>query len=163
VASERYEPDQTIAMLRRSYGAVDGLWFVMCEERLGRDAALELDDAVWKVMPKIQARKARELLGLTANTRDDLAQAIGLKFAAEGQEFEVSQTGERLEVRVTQCPWHDALAKSNRLHIAAQVARIICTNEAEGWAQEFGHEAAFDFESSKCGGGECCRFAFHQK
>jgi hypothetical protein len=155
-----HDPQQIIEMLRRSYGAVDGLWFVMCEQRLGFEAALALDDAVWQVMPKIQARKARKLLGLTGHSLDELAQAIGLKLAAEGQEFEVSQTAERLEVRVVQCPWYDALAKSDRLHLAGQVARIICTNEAQGWAREFGQQAEFDFEAGKCCGGDCCRFVF---
>jgi len=156
-----HDPQQMIAMLRRSYGAVDGLWFVMCEERLGFAAALELDDAVWQVMPKLQARKARELLGLEGNTLAELAQALGLKLAAEGHTFEVSQTPERLEVRVTQCPWHEALVKADRMHLATQIARIICTNEANGWAAEFGQRAEFDFATSKCGGGECCRFVFH--
>ena len=155
-----YDPLQLIEMLRRSYGAVDGLWFVVCEQRLGFAAALELDDDVWRVMPKLQARKARELLGLTGNALDELAQAIGLKLAAEGHVFEVSQTEERLEVRVDECPWHAALVKSDRMHLAAQVARIICTNEANGWAAEFGQQAEFDFEAGKCCGGECCRFVF---
>jgi len=162
-----YDAQAIIEMLRRSYGAVDGLWFVMCEERLGAEMALELDDAVWQVMPKIQARKAKELLGMGAMNRaatlEDLAEAIGLKFAAEGQQVEMSQTRERLEVRVTECPWYNALVKSDRLHVAAQVARIICTNEAEGWAREFGRQAEFDFAQSKCSGGECCRFVFQAK
>lgn len=158
-----YDSAQIIAMLRRSYGAVDGLWFVKCEERLGYAAALELDDEVWQVMPKLQARKARELLGLTGNTLDELGQALGLKFAAEGQQFEVHLTPERLEVRVTACPWHDVLVQSGRLHIAGDVARIICTNEARGWAAEFGQEAAFDFARTKCAGGDCCCFAFAAK
>jgi hypothetical protein len=155
-----HTPEQLIEMLRRSYGAVDGLWFVMCEERLGFETALELDDAVWQVMPKIQARKARQVLGLTGHTLDELARALGLKLAAEGHTFEVSQTAERLEVRVDECPWHDALAKSDRMHIATQVARVICTNEANGWATEFGQQAGFDFAAGKCCGGECCRFVF---
>jgi len=158
-----YNDAQMVEMLRRSYGAVDGLWFVMCEQRLGLQAALELDDAVWQVMPKLQARKAREILGLAANSLDALAQALGLKLAAEGHVFELSQTPERLEIRITQCPWYDALAKSDRLHLAAQVARTICTNEANGWAAEFGQAPEFDFAQSKCEGGECCRFVFVPK
>ena len=158
-----YEPEQMIEMLRRSYGAVDGLWFVMCEQRLGFEAALELDDDVWQVMPKIQARKARQVLGLAGSTLDELARALGLKLAAEGHTFEISQTPERLEVRVHECPWYDALAKSDRLHLARQIARVICTNEANGWAAEFGQQAEFDFEAGKCCGGECCRFVFRGK
>ena len=70
-----YDPQEIIAMLRRSYLAVDGLWFVMCEQRLGFQAALELDGDVWKVMPKIQARRAREVLGLAGNSAASFASA----------------------------------------------------------------------------------------
>jgi hypothetical protein len=155
-----YDSEQIIAMLRRSYGAVDGLWFVMCEQRLGFEAALDLDDAVWQVMPKLQARQARAVLGLEGESLDELAQALGLKLTAEGHQFEVSQTAERLEVRVLHCPWHEALVKSGRMQIAAQVAGVICANEARGWAAEFGQQAEFSADDSICCGGDCCRFVF---
>lgn len=155
-----YEPQAVIEMLRRSYGAVDGLWFVMCEKRLGFEAALELDDEVWRVMPKIQARKARGLLGLEGHTLEELARAMGLKLTAEGHEFEISQTPERMEVRINRCPWHEALVKAERMHIAADVARVVCQNEAQGWAAEFGQKGEFDFSEGICCGGGCCRFVF---
>lgn len=155
-----FSPEHVIAMLRRSYGAVDGLWFVMCEERLGFEAALELDDEVWQVMPKIQARKAREVLGLTGNSLADLAQALSLKLTAEGHEFEVQLEEERLEVRITRCPWHEALVKADRLHMAEDIARQICGNECQGWAKEFGREGEFAVSESRCAGGEGCGFVF---
>lgn len=49
------EMDKT-EYFRRSYRAVDGLWFMMIEKKHGFDEALELDEAVWRVLPKIQAR-----------------------------------------------------------------------------------------------------------
>ncbi len=56
---------QKIEYFNRSYKTVDGLWFVKCEERYGFDVALDMDDAVWQVIPKIQARKIKEFTGLT--------------------------------------------------------------------------------------------------
>jgi hypothetical protein len=50
--------------LHRSYTRVDGLWFVLMEERYGFEAALAVDEAVWRVLPKIQARLLREQLKL---------------------------------------------------------------------------------------------------
>lgn len=47
---------QVAEYFRRSYKAVDGLWFMKIEEKHGFDAALELDNEVWKVMPNIQTR-----------------------------------------------------------------------------------------------------------
>ena len=54
---------QVAEYFSRSYRAVDGLWFMKVEEKLGFDAALELDNEVWKVMPKIQARMIKQFLG----------------------------------------------------------------------------------------------------
>ncbi|MEN6545325.1 MAG: DUF6125 family protein, partial [Armatimonadia bacterium] len=124
-----YDPQEIIAMLRRSYLAVDGLWFVMCEQRSGFEAALELDAEVWKVMSKLQARKAREVLGLPGNSLEELARGLGLKFTAEGHEFEVRLEPERLEMKVVKCPWREALVKAERLHLAEDIARHICTQE----------------------------------
>ena len=155
-----YDPQEIIAMLRRSYLAADGLWFVMCEQRLGFQAALELDGDVWKVMPKIQARRAREVLGLAGNSLEELARGLGLKLAAEGHEFEVAQEPERLEIKITKCPWREALVKAERLHLAEDIAHHICTQEGAGWAREFGRQFEFEVESSLCGGGEACRFRF---
>ena len=43
----------------RSFSVVDGLWFMKIEERYGFEAALDIDSEVWKVVPKIQARKLK--------------------------------------------------------------------------------------------------------
>lgn len=155
-----YDAEAIIGMLRRSYGAVDGLWFVKCEQRLGFEAALALDDEVWQVMPKLQARRARELLGLSGNTLAELGQALGLKLTAEGHEFRVQQAEQRLEVRITKCPWREALAKAGRLSLAEQIASHICANECRGWAAEFGREGEFLVERSLCAGGSACAFEF---
>ena len=45
-----------VEYLRRSYFAVDGLWFMMLEDELSFEKALEMDVKVWGVVPKIQAR-----------------------------------------------------------------------------------------------------------
>ncbi len=45
---------QAAEYFHRSFTAVDGLWFMKVEEKHGFDAALEIDNEVWKVLPKIQ-------------------------------------------------------------------------------------------------------------
>jgi hypothetical protein len=42
---------QISELWHRSYTAVDGLWFMKVEERYGFEAALDLDDEVWKGQP----------------------------------------------------------------------------------------------------------------
>ena len=52
---------ETIRYLKRSYSAVDGLWFMKVEDSFDFDKALEIDNQVWKVVPKIQARFLKTL------------------------------------------------------------------------------------------------------
>ena len=56
------DPNILVEYLRRSYFVVDGLWFVKTEETSSFDHALDLDEEVWRILAKIQTRKARELL-----------------------------------------------------------------------------------------------------
>ena len=51
--------EQKTEYFRRSYTAVDGLWFMKVEERMGFEQALQIDEAVWRILPKIQARALR--------------------------------------------------------------------------------------------------------
>lgn len=155
-----YTAQQIADLLRRSYMAVDGLWFVMAEQRFGFEAALALDEEVWKVMPKIQARKARQVLGIEGSSLSDLAECLGLKMASEGHDFEVELGEDRLEIRLTHCTWRDVFERAQRLHIAKDIARNICLNEGAGWAAEFGCQFEFDLDQSLCAGGCGCRFVF---
>jgi hypothetical protein len=50
--------------LQPIYKSVDGLWFMKVEEKDGFNAALTVDNEVWKVMPKIQARMIKSFLVL---------------------------------------------------------------------------------------------------
>ena len=45
---------QVLEFYHRSYTTVDGLWYMKVEEKYGYDAALEIDNDVWKVLPKME-------------------------------------------------------------------------------------------------------------
>ena len=53
---------QAALYFHRCYVAADGLWFMKAEEKHGLVAALEVDEQVWKVLPKIQARMLKAML-----------------------------------------------------------------------------------------------------
>ena len=159
--------ERIVEMLRRSYFAVDGLWFVMLEEDDGLEHALEIDQRVWQVMPKIQARKARELMHADEDTPGALVRCMALKFFAEGHRFDVSfeNTGEAAIV-ISQCPWRDILEDSGREHLGPEIAERICAVEAAGWAAEFSPEdgppVGVEMTDAICAGDECCRYVFRQ-
>lgn len=160
---ESFTDAQIADFLRRSYFVVDGLWFVKTEEAYGFDQAVALDEAVWEVMSKVQARKARAVLGIEGNTLADLGKAFQLKFAAEGHDFRVDIGENEVMVTIRTCPWFEVLKSSNRTHIAEVIADKICAREFAGWAKEFGPGIELDFGSRICVEGcDTCSFVFRK-
>lgn len=146
--------------LRRSYHAVDGLWFVMAEKAHDFDHALELDRRVWEVLAKIQARKARDLTGSTGNTPQELARCFCLKLRADGHVFDVQIERDAVRIAIRDCPWLQLLQKSERQHLAAKVAQTICPTEGRVWCDEFGGEYVFEMPQMACEGGHQCEMRF---
>jgi hypothetical protein len=141
---------------KKSYFAVDGLWFVKVEEEWDFDTALEIDRRVWEVLPKIQARRLKELMKVESGL-EDLRRVLEVKFSAEGYKYKI-KTGNILEARIIHCPWLEIMEKSGRSHLAGQVGEIICNTELSVWAKEF--ECTMTPGLKKCAGNGECTFAF---
>jgi len=108
------------------------------------DHALALDERVWQIMPKIQARKAREVLGITGNSLDDLIACFRLKLQADGHQFHIERSDNEVQFIVTRCKWRELLRKSGREHLEQRISSVIWPAELRGWCSEFDDE--FDFE-----------------
>ena len=158
--NQEFDAETITGFLRRSYHAVDGLWFMKAEEMLGFDQALELDRRVWAVMAKIQARKARELLGATGNTLEELARCFALKLTAEGHVFTTDADAGGIHFRITRCPWMELLRKSDRQHLAQKISSVICGTEGVTWCAEFGGEYEFEIPSGPCPSSGPCELVF---
>lgn len=151
---------QKAEYFHRSYTAVDGLWFLKMEERHGFDAALDVDDAVWAVMPKIQARKLKSLTGLESGL-DALFECFTTKLTIEGFDFQASRDGDGgFTVSAARCPWVDLLAKSGRQHLAGKIGHRICDTEYTVWAAEFGPGIVAEFGDRICDGCPRCIVRF---
>ncbi len=161
--AERFSDAQVADFLRRSYFVVDGLWFVKTEENLGFDGAMELDEAVWEVMSKVQARKAKALLNVKNGGLPELGRAFQLKLTAEGHEFDADGTDHEVRLTITRCPWYDILESSNRTQYAKVIADRICAREYAGWAREFGDDITVSFERRLCVDGcDTCSIVFRK-
>lgn len=68
---------------RPSCIVVDGLCFMKAEEKQGFEAALDLNDEVWKVPPKIQVRLLKSISDMTSGM-DALLESYTTKLALEG-------------------------------------------------------------------------------
>jgi len=145
----------------RSYHAVDGLWFTKVEEKYGLDAALEIDNEVWKVLPKIQARMLKSMVGVQSGL-NALFECFAAKLSLEGFGFEIerSASGDGFTVKVLQCPWHDAMLKSGREHLSGKINSLICATEYLVWASEFGDNIRLTQTDHICTGCDSCLIEF---
>ena len=145
---------QTAEYFHRSFTAVDGLWFMKVEEQHGFEAALEIDNEVWKVLPKIQARKLKSLLQATQDI-DGLYECFTTRLQLEGFEFEARKDTQGFSIIVKSCPWHNQMIKSGRKHLSGKVGSTICRTDYAAWAKEFGN-VSFELQDQICTGtGQC--------
>ena len=163
--------EQKTEYFRRSYTAADGLWFMKVEERLGFEQALQIDEAVWKVLPKIQARTLKGMMHLQGGLAD-LKEALAARLALEGFDFEMEPQENGFAVIVKRCPWHDIMIKSGRKQLSERVSDLICRAENSVWASEFsgageeseaagkGQEIGFEREERICRGEGRCVLRF---
>jgi len=153
--------EQVAEFLHRSYHAVDGLWFMKVEERYGLEAALDLDNEVWKVVPKIQARALKSMAEVRDGL-DALSQCLATKLSLDGFEFAVNWDArcDGFTVEVSRCPWHEAMLKSGREHLSGPINSLICHTELSVWAAEFGAGIGFVQSDCICAGAERCLLRF---
>ncbi len=150
---------QTAEFLRRSYTAVDGLWFMKVEEKYGFEAALEIDRAVWMIFPKIQARLLKSAGNLDKGI-DALAECYSTRLALENFTFQAEKSTDGVRFTIENCPWHNVMVKSGREKLSGRIGEIICLTECEVWAKEFGEGIRFEPESRICKGATKCMLRF---
>jgi len=153
-------PAQVAEFLRRSYTAVDGLWFLKAEERYGFDTALDIDEEVWKVFPRIQVRMLKRLTEVATGC-DALLECLSAKLNAENFRFHTEPIrNDSFNLVVTDCPWHRLMVKSGRENLSGKVGTRICRTEYSVWAAEFGCRLHFDNTPRICTGGQSCLLHF---
>jgi hypothetical protein len=153
---------QIAEYFHRSYKAVDGLWFVKVEEKYGFDVALQVDEEVWKVMPKIQARMIKSMLKI-GEGEDAFLESLKAKLALEGFKFTVEQSENGFRIRISDCPWHNLMVKSRREKLSGKVGETICNVEYSVWASEFDENVQFTLAAQKCKGSESCLLDFKRR
>jgi hypothetical protein len=156
--------EQVAEFFHRSYTAVDGLWFMKVEEKYGFATALEIDNEVWGVLPKIQARMLKTMRRM-GNGLDALIECLDTKLTLDGFKFDIqkSKDDRRIRVVINECPWHGQMIKSGRENLSGRVGSVICNTEYSVWASEFGDDLGFELQSEICQGAESCVLEFTQR
>lgn len=150
---------QVAEYFHRSYKAVDGLWFMKVEEKYGFKTALKVDEEVWKVLPKIQARLIKSMLEKDEG-EVSLLKSLRAKLSLEGFKFEVEQSDNSFRILISDCPWHNLMVKSGREKLAGMVGKAICKVEYSVWISEFDENMHLTFRTQKCQGSEHCTLNF---
>jgi len=146
---------------KRSYFALDGLWFMMIEDKFSFERAMEIDVDVWRVLPKIQARKVKELLNLEGTGLADFLQAIKVKLEAEEYEYAVNELdADHIQITINKCPWYEILKRAKREHLSQRIADDICRLEYQVWLKEFGENLCFTMKSRCCADDPVCLLDF---
>ncbi len=149
---------------KRCYESIDGLWFMKIEEEDGFERALEIDRRVWEIVPKIQARTLRGLLGIEEAGIAALSKALKAKAELDEAEAEiVIENDKSLRLIFRRCPWFELMKKSNREHLAGKVGKTICGTEYPVWQREFKAGNSFELKSMLCDGGDCCVMEFRDE
>ncbi len=157
----KYSNNNLKEYFKRCFFAVDGVWFVVIEKEFDLKKALEIDRKVWEILPKIQARKIRELLRLKKNTTENLRQALEFKFQAEDYEYIVNAaTDTNLEIIITSCPWLKIMEESGRKDLASQIGKAICPVEYSIWAREFNKKFQNEMKNRLCSDQNHCILHF---
>lgn len=152
---------QVAEFYRRSYTAADGLWFMKVENKYGFDAALDVDNEVWKVLPKIQARMLKSMMakdnGIVA-----LFECLVTKLTLDGFKFTAEHNTDNRGFRliIEKCPWHDLMVKSGRENLSGQVGTVVCNAEYAAWAAEFDDKIRFKLQCQLCKKTETCIMQF---
>jgi hypothetical protein len=133
----------------------------MIEDALSFEKALDIDEKVWRIMPRIQSKKLRELYGIEGNSLQDLLAALRIKFELERYQISTGEIEEdNVKITVHGCPWFDIMKQSGRAALAGIVGERICNAEYQGWADSFDKRIKFSLVSQMCKGQEVCELRF---
>jgi len=155
----RLTPQQIAEYFHRSYTAVDGLWFSKVEEKYGFEAALGIDNEVWKVFPKMQARLLKSMAEMGSGL-EALYECLTTKLAIEGFKFQDKKSGNGVTIIISECPWHNLMIKSGREKLSGKVGTMVCNTEYSVWASEFGENLGFELKDQICQGAPYCVLQF---
>jgi len=108
--------EKLVELCSRSSYTLDGLWFSLVEEKFGLDTALEIDEAVWRKLCLVQARRIQKYFPIDEGSSiRNLIKVIELDplFAIFKPEA-VELTDNRAVLRFTDCPPQKARIRDGR-------------------------------------------------
>lgn len=147
---------------RGAMTAIDGLWFMTAEKKLGFDRALELDIEVWRQYGLIMLKRAAKLLDIPLEegnppdleTVNELLEAL---CAIDGTECSSEVTSRDTAVfTVRSCAWWENLKKAGRED--AVPCDLVDNATFETWLEAVDPSLEMAINRSFPQGDDCCRW-----
>jgi hypothetical protein len=147
--------------------AIDGLWFMAAEEKLGFEGALELDIDVWRRYGVVMLKRACRLLDidLDASEPPDLGivnHLLEVLCAIDGTECSSEVTSADTALfTVRRCSWWDNLKKAGR---AAEVpCELVDNNTFEAWLEAVNPSLEMEITHSLPRGDDRCTWVIRRR
>lgn len=118
----------------RNMWAVDGLYYLGIEEKWDTESATKIDQDVWKVMGKIEARRIKKLFGIDGDDIESMIQGLrysGWTLDLEDKEIIVEKN--RAILRNTKC-------RVQNTRISKGLSEFGCKPVRHGFLQSFAKE-----------------------
>ena len=117
----------------KNWLAMDGVWFQSIEGKYGMDEAMKHDEEIWKRFTRIEARRAKEFLGLPDRAGlEGLKKALNLRMYANMCDDSAELSDGVLTYKIFNCRvQHARTSKGMPMHPCKSVGEIEYTGFAE--------------------------------
>lgn len=109
-----------IEILSKNFLTLDGYWFLGVERKFGIETAIELDRDAWESYAISEAKRIKELLGITEGTISDLERALHLICFSPSSGVRTEVLDGRLIMTVTKCRPQHARTRDGRGEFACK-------------------------------------------
>jgi len=118
----------------RDMWAVDGLYYLGIEEKWDTESATKIDQDVWKVMGKIEARRIKKLFDINGSDIESMIKALHYSgWALDLEDKEIIVEKNRAIVRNTKC-------RVQNTRISKGLSEFGCKPVRHGFLQSFAKE-----------------------
>ena len=123
-----------IFMHLRNMWAVDGLYYLGIEEKMGTDTATEIDRKVWEVMGKIEARRIKNLFDIKGNDIPSMIKGLSYSgWTLDLEDKEIIIEKEKAILRNVKCRVQNTRLKKGLKEFGCKPVRW-------GFLKSFAHE-----------------------
>lgn len=142
--------------------AIDGLWFLAAEKKLGFEEAFKLDLDVWRAYGLVQLRRIQKATGMSLDPGDPPAletinELLEALCAIDGTECSWTMEGPaRAVFKVVGCPWWDNLKRSGREKLVN--CELVDNEVFFHWLKALDPNLSFEISCSMPRGDEYCEW-----